>query len=251
MVSNRSKLLSLFTGVMMLAIFAANIAAVKLWNLFGIAVDGGLLVFPLTYIVGDLLVELYGRKTADWVSLLSTIANVAVVMLLWLVVLLPTFPGWEDQAAFQTVVFSSLRITFASLIAFLLSQFTNNWSFREIKRWQWFKESHERVKLEPTAKRPYWNKAVREEVDDGPALSQYREDAEVRHYKLRALLSSALGRLVDNAVFETIAFLGVLPFKDFLVQAGMAYVEGFVVETLILLFISQPLLHKCRTYISK
>ena len=56
------KLLATLSGVMMLAIFAANIAAVKLWNLWGIAVDGGLIIFPLTYIVGDILVELYGQR---------------------------------------------------------------------------------------------------------------------------------------------------------------------------------------------
>ena len=217
------KLLAILSGVMMLAIFAANIAAVKLWDLWGIAVDGGLIIFPLTYVVGDILVELYGQKMANFVSIVATIANVIIIGLMVIVVMLPAYPNWNGQTEFQNVVFSSLRITAASLIGFLFSQLTNNMSFRKIKYSQW----------------------QRQRIDEE---EPYYEDMDVRHYKTRALLSSMLGRLVDNALFETIAFLGVLSTGEFLLQAVMAYVEGFVVEFLLIAFVSQPLVRLCRRY---
>ena len=221
------KLFALLTGIMSLAIFSANIAAVKLWNAGGIAVDGGLLIFPLTYVAGDILVELYGQKLANYVSIIATVLNVVIIGLMVAVVALPAYPNWGGQVAFSEVVFSSLRITVASLTGFLFSQFTNNASFRKIKLTQWRKYH---FPVEP---------------DDEDL---YYEGVNIRGYKVRALASSAIGRLVDNALFETIAFLGVLSTGEFLLQAVMAYVEGFIVELVLIIFVSQPLVNLARRY---
>lgn len=219
----KEKLFVVFAAAMTIAVFASNIAAAKLWNLFGIAVDGGLLIFPVTYVVGDLLVEFYGEKRANYVSVLATVLNLVVMGFMMLVVALPTFPGFEGGEAFASVMGFSLRITMASLIAFLLSRWTNNWCFVKIKLRQ-----KQKMELLPD--------------DDFPELA-------VPHFRLRELGSSLVGRLIDNIIFETIAFIGVLPMGDFLAQMGMAYVEGVVVEGLLILFISQPLVNLCRRYV--
>lgn len=81
MSNTKQKLLIFFAAISAGTLLISNLAAVKLWDFFGIAVDGGVVVFPLTYIIGDLIVECYGKKIADSViisgSLLSpTLCNV-------------------------------------------------------------------------------------------------------------------------------------------------------------------------------
>ena len=58
------RLLIYFATISASTLLISNLAAVKLWNFFGIAVDGGVVVFPITYIIGDLIVEFYGKKIA-------------------------------------------------------------------------------------------------------------------------------------------------------------------------------------------
>ena len=62
------RLLIYFATISASTLLISNLAAVKLWNFFGIAVDGGVVVFPITYIIGDLIVEFYGKKIAFLVS---------------------------------------------------------------------------------------------------------------------------------------------------------------------------------------
>lgn len=166
----------------------SNLAAGKLWNLFGIAADGGLIIFPITYIIGDLVVALYGREKANLVVFMSTLMGGLMAIVMWTVVrVLPAFPGWHDQAAFEIIFGQVGRITIASLIGYLVSNLLNNHVF---------------VKIE------------------GGFLG-------------KALGSSVVARLIDNLTFETIAFLGVLETKDFLIQMLFAYIIGMILETLL------------------
>ena len=57
----------------------SNLAAIKLWDFFGIAVDGGIVVFPLTYIIGDLIVEFYGKETAKNVVWAGFLVNIIAI----------------------------------------------------------------------------------------------------------------------------------------------------------------------------
>lgn len=166
----------------------SNLAAGKLWNLFGIAADGGLIIFPVTYIVGDLIVALYGKKKANLVVLISTLMCGLMAIVMWIVVcVLPGFPSWDGQTAYELVFGQVGRITIASLVGYLLSNLLNNHVF---------------VKIE------------------GGFLG-------------KALGSSVVSRLIDNLTFETIAFVGVLGTKDFLIQMLFAYLIGMALETLL------------------
>ena len=193
---------------MVVTVLASNILATKIWNLVGIPADAGLILFPLSYIVSDLLVELYGRRVANMVAMTSVAVNVVIVLLFLAAVELPPYPGWDGQESFASILQFSIRITGASLLSFLLSNFVNNRVFERI-----------------------------------------RERQEKSGYRVRALLSSLAGRIVDVAVFEVVAFLGVLPFKDFLTQAIGAYFEGQFVELLILVTIAKPIATKLEKYI--
>ena len=81
MLKFRNRFLIYLTAVSAGALLISNLAAVKLWNLFGIAVDGGVIVFPLTYIIGDLTVEFYGKKIAKNVVLAGLLVGLFLLAL--------------------------------------------------------------------------------------------------------------------------------------------------------------------------
>lgn len=113
------KLLIYFTALSSGTLLISNLSAIKLWNLGGIAVDGGLVLFPLTYILGDLIVELFGRKMARSVVLSGFLINVIAVLVFWAVIALPPYPGWEMQEAYSSVLGFSWRIIFGSLLSLI------------------------------------------------------------------------------------------------------------------------------------
>ena len=81
-------------------------------------------------------------------------------------------------------------------------------------------------------------------------LAEYQLEV-VEGYRYREFGSSLIGRLVDNIIFETLAFLGVLPLTDFLNQAVMAYIEGVVMELILIALVSEPLVQFARKYVEK
>jgi len=215
----REKVLLILAAMSSITILASNLAAVKLWQLpiLNIAVDGGLILFPITYVIGDVIVELYGRKTANTIVWISMILNLIMSAMLLLVVQLPAFPGWGGQEAYASIVGSEPRITIASLVAFLLANLTNNWAFIKIKKRQ---TKHENTKTG-------------------------------KGYALRAIGSSIPAKLVDTTIFEFGAFFGVLSFHDFLLQATGAFFEGLFFEIILCLFVSQFVVRKLKQYLAK
>lgn len=124
-------------------VVVANLAAIKLWDLFGIPVDGGIVMFPITYILGDLLVEIYGRRTANAVASCGFALGLLTCILLWIVAALPGYPG-ADNSAFVAISSMASRIFLASVFSFWCSQRLNNFLFAKIRQAQvknrfWFR----------------------------------------------------------------------------------------------------------------
>lgn len=172
----------------------SNLVAGKLWNFFGIAVDGGVVVFPITYILGDLIVEFYGKKTAKDIVFAGFFVNILAVLVFYLVIFLPAYEGWNLQEAYVSVLGFTPRIILGSLIAYVCSNLFNNFIFMKLK--------------------------------EGNGLFS-------KNFIARALGSSTLAHIIDCAIFETIAFIGVLPFKEFVMQAVFAYIIGMGLELLL------------------
>ena len=172
----------------------SNLAAIKLWDFFGIAVDGGIVVFPLTYIIGDLIVELYGKKIARSVILSSFMINILAIVVFYVVIALPAYEGWDMQTAYASVLGFTPRIILASLVAYVCSNLFNNHVFMRLK--------------------------------NGTGLF-------AKSFISRALGSSAFAHIIDTIIFETIAFLGVLPLSAFIAQASFAYILGFAFEIIL------------------
>lgn len=186
--------LAVLTALMALTLVVANLLALKLWGFANIAVDGGIWLFPLTYIAGDLLCELYGERTADKVALLSTSFGIAVMILLRFVqIVLPDYPS-ADNSVFDSLVDSCSIVMFASFLSFLAGQLVNNIIFKRIRQ--------------------YFNRPS--------------------DYTKRSIGSSVVAHLVDALVFETIAFYGRLPLGEQVRQIIFAFVAGLMLEAMML-----------------
>lgn len=127
--------LILMTALMTMTLIVANFAAVKIWNLGGIPVDAGILLFPISYVIGDLLVELYGRKVADQVAWMSCLIGGLTILIILLASALPDYPG-ADNTAFQIVAEITGRVFLASIVGFIASQLLNNYVFDKIRERQ-------------------------------------------------------------------------------------------------------------------
>ncbi|MCX6012250.1 MAG: VUT family protein, partial [Chloroflexi bacterium] len=82
-------------------LIAANIMAVKLVNISGLTLPAAIIIFPLSYIIGDVLTEVYGYKMARRVIWLGFLCNLIVVIAFWIGKLLPSASIWEGQEAYE------------------------------------------------------------------------------------------------------------------------------------------------------
>lgn len=121
-----------------IAVFAAllllsNIGAVKLIEFGPIITDGGAFLFPLVYIVGDVLSEVYGLKAARRAIFLAFALSILASLTFWAVQSAPPASGWENQAAFEAVLGFVPRIVLASVCGFLIGQLLNAYVLVKIK----------------------------------------------------------------------------------------------------------------------
>src|SRR5688572_17962513 len=116
-----------------------KICAIPLFTLQGepwvANVSGAQLLFPLTYIFGDIFTEVYGygaSRRAIWLGFFAC----AVLSLFGLVIVaIPPAPDWPHQAAFEAVFYNVPRFILASLVAFWLGEFTNSYTLAKMKIW--------------------------------------------------------------------------------------------------------------------
>ena len=112
----------------------SNIGATKIIDFGPIKTDGGAFLFPLTYIIGDVLTEVFGFKATRRVIYTGFGIGILAGLTFWLVQVAPAASGWENQGAFESILGFVPQIVAASVIAFLLGQLTNSWTFAWIKR---------------------------------------------------------------------------------------------------------------------
>jgi uncharacterized integral membrane protein (TIGR00697 family) len=109
------------------------IGASKVAEIHGIAFGAGVLFFPISYVFGDVLTEVYGYARARKVVWAGFGAEVFASFMAWAVLAFPPAPGWPHQAAFETVFGSTWRIVAASLIAYFCGEFTNSYVLAKMK----------------------------------------------------------------------------------------------------------------------
>jgi uncharacterized integral membrane protein (TIGR00697 family) len=130
--------------VFVTCLLTANIIAVKLILLFGFLVPAGIIVFPLSYLFGDVLTEVYGYSITRRVIWLSFGCNLLAVIAIFIGGLAPSAPFWHDQKAYTAILGFTPRLLVASLSAYLVGEFTNSFVLAKLKiatkgRWLWLR----------------------------------------------------------------------------------------------------------------
>ena len=111
----------------------SNIGAVKLISFGPLILDGGAFLFPLVYITGDILSEVYGFKAARKAILVGFAMAILAAVTFWLVQLSPPGGGWANQDAYEAILGFVPRIVFASVCGFLVGQLLNSYVLVKIK----------------------------------------------------------------------------------------------------------------------
>lgn len=109
------------------------IGATKVVKIHNITFGAGALFFPISYVFGDILTEVYGYARARRVVWAGFAAMIFVSLMSWIVLALPPAPGWPHQGAYEAIFGATPRIVLASLIAFFAGEFSNSYVLAKMK----------------------------------------------------------------------------------------------------------------------
>lgn len=132
----------LVTALFITCLITANIIAVKLVNVFGLILPAAIVVFPISYIAGDVLTEVYGYSQARRVIWLGFFCNLIAVTAIGVGQALPAAPFWDGQDAYRRILGYTPRLLVASFLAYLIGEFANAFVLAKMKiatngRWLW------------------------------------------------------------------------------------------------------------------
>ena len=111
------------------------IGAAKPAQVWGFTFGAGILFFPLSYVIGDVLTEVYGYGRARRCVWAGVVAVLFMAFMSWVVVSLPPAPGWEGQGAYESVFGQVPRIVLASVCAFWAGELVNAFVLAKMKLW--------------------------------------------------------------------------------------------------------------------
>jgi hypothetical protein len=135
-VSRSYKYYDMVTAAFVTVLLCANlIGASKVAQLWGFPFGAGVLFFPISYVFGDVLTEVYGYARARKVVWSGFGALLFASFMSWAVLAFPPAPGWEHQTAFETVFGSTWRIALASLVGYFCGEFCNSYVLAKMKLW--------------------------------------------------------------------------------------------------------------------
>lgn len=192
--SRSYRYLEVITGLFVAVLLISNIASTKFISFGPFDFDGGTLLFPLSYIFGDILTEVYGYARSRKVIWTGFLAALLMSLTFAAVAALPPSAGSESfDAAFNQLLGLVPRIVAASLIAYFAGEFANSYTLAKLKV-----------------------------LTNG------------RYFWLRALGSTLVGEGVDTLLFVVIAFVGVADAPPLLTLILSNYVFKLVVEAVLL-----------------
>lgn len=138
------KYFDIILGIFVAVLLISNVASAKITQIGPFTFDGGTILFPVAYIFGDILTEVYGYKRSRrviWTGFLAALLMAAVFIL---VGKLKPAEGWENQAAYEAILGWTPRIVFASLVAYFAGEFSNSYTLAKMKvatsgKWLWMR----------------------------------------------------------------------------------------------------------------
>lgn len=129
-----SPLFLILFGAFLTCLLVSNIIAGKLMTIGTVVLPSAVIVFPITYLLGDLFTEVYGFRKTRLVIWIGFAANVLMSLLFLAAVALPVPGFFKAQAAYATVLGVTPRIVAASLIAYWAGEFANSITLSAMKK---------------------------------------------------------------------------------------------------------------------
>lgn len=129
----RFEYFDLITGLFVAVLLISNIAASKIVEIWKFTFDGGTILFPLSYIFGDILTEVYGYRKGRRVIWIGFFCALLMSLTLSLIGLIKPATGWEFQDAYMKILGQTPRIVTASLIAYFSGEFSNSYVLAKMK----------------------------------------------------------------------------------------------------------------------
>jgi len=121
------------TALFVAVLLISNVASTKIVDLWFFTFDGGTLLFPLSYIFGDILTEVYGYGRSRKVIWLGFASALLMSLVFILVGKMPSARGWENQEAYEKILGLTPRIVLASLAAYFSGEFSNSFVLAKMK----------------------------------------------------------------------------------------------------------------------
>lgn len=164
-------------------LLVANVVASKPTQVFNVIMPAAVLVYPLTYLLGVGITEVYGRAQAQRVIWFAMWCNVAMALFFQLAIALPPAHSWaENQVSYAVFLGSSTRVVVASLIAYIVGQLLNT-----------------------------------------VIVSWLKDLFSGSHFWLRAMIAMAVSEVVGSIMFAYLAFVGVMPLQEVLALGAWYY----------------------------
>lgn len=170
------KNLMLVNAIFLTSLLVANVVSSKIVSFWGLTVPAAIVAYPLTFLMTDVIGEIWGKEEANKTVRLGFICQMVSLVLIGGAVLLPVAPFADNQAQFTAILGSSFRVVFASMIGYLVSQSWDVWIFHKVR--DAYIKKHGSTK----GGRWIWNNA-----------------------------STMTSQIIDTAIFITIAFIGTVP----------------------------------------
>lgn len=122
-----------FVLTFVVVLLISNLVGQKICAIGPFRISGAQLLFPITYIFGDIFTEVYGYAGSRRAIWLGFFACALLSLMGWITVALPPAPEWHNQGAFETVFYTVPRMVVASLVAFLAGEFANSLTLAKMK----------------------------------------------------------------------------------------------------------------------
>ena len=141
-VMNVSHRFLVISVIFVTSLITANIIAVKVISIGSLILPAAIVIFPLSYIFGDILTEVYGYRWARKIIWLGFLCNLIFVIFAWVGQLLPPASFWEGQEAYESILGYTPRLLVASFGGYLVGEFINSFVLAKMKlltkgRWLW------------------------------------------------------------------------------------------------------------------
>jgi len=127
------KYFDLITGLFVAVLLISNIASSKIVDICKFTFDGGTILFPLSYIFGDILTEVYGYRRSRRVIWIGFFCALMMSFTLGIIGLIKPASGWDYQEAYMAILGQTPRIVTASLIAYFAGEFSNSYILAKMK----------------------------------------------------------------------------------------------------------------------